>query len=135
MIHLDWPAGFAGIPFALVAGFFGATFFILAQLRTRLGAGTLEDITAFYAWRNLVVRCLFGSGGALILYFFFQTGLLQGSLWPNLTKLGFDSCCGGSVPNQHLSLLLVWSFIVGYSESFVPSVLLQTEARATSANE
>lgn len=132
-IPFYWPGGLAGLPLAIVAGFFGATFFILARLNTRLADAKLDDIEAFYDWKNLIVRCLFGAGGATILYFFFETGLLKGTIWPELMYIGFKPCCGGGlVPNQHLALLLVWSFLAGYSETLVPALLTQTEARAKS---
>ena len=134
-IPFYWPGGFAGLPLAVVAGFFGATFFILARLNTRLVDATLDDIEAFYDWKSLIVRCLFGAGGATILYFFFETGLLKGTIWPDLTLLDFTPCCGGGlVPDKNLSLLLIWSVLAGYSETFVPSLLARTEAGANSQN-
>lgn len=135
-IPFYWPGGLAGLPLAVVAGFFGATFFILARLNTRLVNAKLDDIEAFYDWKSLIVRCLFGAGGATILYFFFETGLLKGTIWPDLTEIGFAKCCGdsGLVPNKDLSLLLIWSVLAGYSETFVPSLLARTEAGANSQN-
>ncbi len=127
--------GFTVIIFALASGFFGASFFMLIQLQTRMKESSLSDIREMWKWSFIFLRCLVGIGGALILYFIFQSDLLGGSIWPNLVKLNFDSCCkvGGTselyVPNKDLSLLIVWSFLAGYSQTLVPSILVTTEAR------
>ena len=128
---------FAGLMIAMCSGFFGASFFMLAQLQSRLSEGSLDDVREMWGWGIISLRCLVGVGGALILYFFFQSGMLQGSIWPKLTELNFAPCCTPEklwVPNKDLSLLIVWSFLAGYSQTLVPSILVKTEARAKEDN-
>ena len=132
MLH-DFPHGYAGLVIGLAAGFFGASFFMLAELQKRVSEGNMDDIENMWSPRLIVLRCLVGVGGALILYFFFQSGLLEGSIWPKLTELGYSGVKNGGaliVPNQQLALLTVWSFLAGYSQTLVPSILVKTEARA-----
>ena len=35
------------------------------------------------------------------------------------------------MPNSAFALLIVWSFIAGYSQTLVPNLLLSTEGRMT----
>ena len=128
----DFPHGYAGLVISLAAGFFGSSFFMLSELQNRVSEGNLDDIGQMWSPRMVSLRCLVGVGGSLILYFFFQSGLLEGSIWPRLTKLGFEGVVGGGtlvVPNRDLSLLAVWSFLAGYSQTLVPSILIKTQAR------
>ncbi len=43
---------------------------------------------------------------------------------------GNDVATALRVPNKHLALLIIWSFLAGYSQTLVPSLLTRTEARA-----
>ncbi|MEM0988419.1 MAG: hypothetical protein AAGK00_06020 [Pseudomonadota bacterium] len=128
--------GTSGFFLAIVSGVLGAAFSILALLQKRVQAGTLDDVIALSSWPNLLVRISFGAGAAVVLYFIFQAGLLQGIVFPELPKMGFlpfeceeaaagcvDLRSNGWVPNQDLAALVVWCFIAGFSESFVPSLL------------
>jgi len=130
-------AGYTGFWVASVSGWLGASFFMLAELQRRMGEGSLDDAREMWGFSFIILRCLVGAGGALVLYFFFQSGLLKGSPWPDLVKLGYDPCCNASktllVPNQHLALLIIWSFLAGYSQTLVPSILVSTEASARSS--
>src|SRR5205085_2549579 len=100
-------------------------------------AVTLEDLLTACSWRTLIVRGSVGLGGAAIFYFFFRSRLLEGNLWPNLTKLGFEPLVSagpdGLVPNQDWCLLVIWCFLAGFSETLVPSILSNTEKKATTA--
>lgn len=134
--------GYAALVIAMVSGLFGASFFLLAQLQGRLAEGGTEEARDMWSYTFLFLRCLVGIGGAAILYFFFQSGLLSGSIWPQLNHVGFEAVrlpdVGNKpgeatdlwVPNQHLALLIIWSFLAGYSQTLVPSLLQRTEARA-----
>jgi hypothetical protein len=122
---------YPGLMVAMASGFFGATFSMLAQSQTRAAEGTLDDLRHAAAWRTLLVRGCVGLGGAAILYFFFRSGLLEGALWPNLGQVSFESLGTHNVPNKHWCLLIIWSFLAGFSETLVPSILSKTEQKAT----
>jgi hypothetical protein len=126
-----------GFLIALVSGFFGASFSMLVQTQNRISSGTLEDLRAGYRWFVLIIRAAVGLGAAMILYFFFESELLGGSLWPDLNKLGLSSIKDANglqlkntfAPNKEVCLLVIWCFIAGFSENFVPNVLVKTESK------
>jgi len=73
-------------------------------------------------------------GGALIVYFFLHANVLSGSMLPNTSKIGLDivpypRANGIELisPNSDLALLIIWSFIAGFSERLVPGILAATE--------
>lgn len=123
---------YAGLLVGMSAGLFGAAFSMLAQSQRRASQGTLDDVDMAAQWHTLMIRGAFGICAATILYFFFQSGLLEGSLWPKLHALGVQEVGSSKVlkvPNRDLSLLVIWCFIAGFSENFVPSVLVRAENR------
>ena len=131
-----------GLFIAMVTGLLGATFFMLIQLQGRISEGGLTDARDMWTYRMIFLRCFVGIGAASILYFFFKSGLLDGSLWPDLHEMGFDSVSPKGikasktdvtfyVPNQSFALLVVWSFIAGYSQTLVPDLLATTESRSS----
>ena len=135
-----------GLLVAMVTGLLGASFFMMIQLQQQISEGTLADARDMWTYQLLVLRCIVGIGAASILYFFFKSGLLQGSIWPDLRGLGFEVIAPDSanaafkissepkfIPAQSFALLVVWSFIAGYSQTLVPNLLLQTEGRAGSS--
>jgi hypothetical protein len=57
---------------------------------------------------------------------------LEGSLWPKLTDLKFEAVTEGTerrIPNRDWCLLVIWSFVAGFSENFVPTILVKTEEK------
>ncbi len=127
---------YPGLIVAMVSGFFGATFSMLVQSSRRATEGTLEDLSGACAWQTLIVRGCVGVGAAAILYFFFRSGLLEGSLWPKLNELQYDPLkdgVKGLVPNKDWCLLVIWSFLGGFSETLVPNILSKTEQKATAS--
>lgn len=132
-----------GLIIAMVTGLFGATFFMLIQLQQRISEGTLTDARDMWTYPLILLRCIVGIGAASVLYFFFKSGLLDGTLWPDLHSQGFQivtttAIANGEtditkyyVPNRNFALLIVWSFIAGYSQTLVPNLLLTTEGRKT----
>jgi hypothetical protein len=117
---------YPGLILAMISGAFGASFSMLVQTQRRGSEGTLEDIRTAGNWKTLLIRSAFGFGAASILYFFFNSGLLEGSLWPKLDGIKFSS----PVPSRDLCLLVIWSFVAGFSENFVPNILVKTEQRS-----
>lgn len=126
---------------ALVAGLFGAAFSMMSQTKKRVEQSTVEDMRTNARFAMLMFRLGVGIGAAVILYFVFDTEILgESAIMPSLTKVGFSvstdttalfTAIGALSPNRELSLLMLWSFIAGFSEVLVPSILRQTETRAT----
>jgi hypothetical protein len=105
-------------------------------------------------WSSLFLRGAVGICGALVVFFFLRSGVIQGSVFPDFTRLGFDyidySAFLGQIkaspdqmpnpavmhtiePSASLALLAMWSFIAGFSERLVPTILSNTEASFSNA--
>jgi hypothetical protein len=70
--------------------------------------------------RRLVGTQVFGAVFASILLFTFVGGLVQGSLFPEIRA---DSWIELNIRIPAWCKLLVWAFIAGFSERFVPDLL------------
>jgi hypothetical protein len=126
---------------ALTAGFFGAMFSRLLWLQANwniLSLGALKDARDF---TSVFLRGAVGMTGAVVVYYFLLSGVIGGGLFPKFQEIGlhqlsFRESAGpqGAValrlilPNGQLALLVVWSFLAGFSERLVPSILQSTEA-------
>ncbi len=128
LLHLS------GLWLALLTGLLGAAFSMIAMAQRRLEKISLEDLRVQSRWEFLLLRLGFGSGAAVILYFAFQSNLIAGVLFPDLKQLGvlqndpeIGTAWGEWVPNSSLAALMVWSFVAGFSENFVPNILRSVE--------
>lgn len=124
----------AGLWLALFTGLLGASFSMIAMAQRRLKNISLEELQLQSKWEFLLLRLGFGSGAAVILYFGFQAGLVSGALFPDLTQIGVlenapksGVAWGTWVPNASLAALMVWSFVAGFSENFVPNFLRKVD--------
>jgi len=130
---------FPGYLYAFASGFFGTTFFMIRDLQTKLAISDVTTLRDMWTYGMILLRCCFGIGAATILYFFFQTGLLGEGVWPDIAGIGFEPLTSGQEPgsdrfhfirpNKHTALLIVWSFLAGYSQKLVPSFLARAEER------
>jgi hypothetical protein len=76
-------------------------------------------------------------GGALILFYFFVSGLIDGSLFPHVDKFAIDLLVveppgvhmAFATPSKDFALLTVWCFLAGFSELLVPGLLAKTESQ------
>jgi hypothetical protein len=119
-------------------GFLGALFSRLITLQTQWSAMALDELFNARTYHFIVLRASIGIVGALIVYFFLQSGLVAGSVFPKFNQLTMDMVSfsdAGTVkwptklllPSADLALLIMWSFISGFSESLVPTVLSNAE--------
>ena len=110
---------------ALAAGWMGANFSMLLSLRSRLGDAGLDDLRVQRRYSYLVYRGVVGIGAAFIFYYFLRGELITGTFFPDLT---IDPAVGLTFKNY--SLLIVWSFVAGFSEKLVPNMVAQAAEKA-----
>jgi hypothetical protein len=142
-----------GLPLwsALTAGLFGAFFSRLIFLQTNIASLSLDAISDAGERMTITLRGLVGMCGALIVYFFLQSGLIEGSVFPKFNDLGIHMFSWPAkaekntpeegkdipwriiLPSKHLSLLIVWCFLAGFSERLVPNILASTEKTLSDA--
>lgn len=146
---------------ALSAGLFGAFFSRLAALQSTAGTLTLDALAEAQQPMYMVFRGIVGMSGALFVFFFLQSGMIKGNLFPQFNDLGMTkvywtgpSTAGPQnghgaanasdasglawdiiLPTESLALLIVWSFLAGFSERLVPNILSSTDRTLTEASQ
>ena len=116
------------IVIVIAAGFFGANFSMLVNLKTLLAAASLEDLKVLHRQGYIIARSCIGVGAALIIYFLMQSNFLSSIISENLIpKLPIDDDSRREYKN--ISLLIIWSFLAGFSEMLVPNLLIKIEGR------
>lgn len=130
------PASFA-LYTCVIFGFLGALFSRLITLQTYWSAMALDELYNARSYSYILLRATIGIVGALVVYVFLQSGLVEGSVFPKFSELGVDVLRSPAstqrwpstllLPSKSLALMIMWSFIAGFSESLVPTVLASTE--------
>ena len=120
---------------AISAGFVGASFSMLIGLRQRLAASTLDELRNTQRLPFLFARAFIGAGAALILYYLMESRLLEGKVLPDVQQaLAFvQGNAADGVGAANAALLVLWCFVSGFSELFVPNLLARTEAQLDGA--
>lgn len=132
-----------GLIWAFMFGIMGANLSILYFFRDRVSTMSIEEAEWNAKWYVPVTKLLIGGLGAVVVYFFLRSEIVTGLIAPNFAALGFSvhdtsKSASGSlmalpekilIPSADLAKLAIWSLIAGTSESFVPSVLRETEQK------
>ncbi|NEJ15744.1 hypothetical protein GR211_00045 [Rhizobium leguminosarum] len=139
--NLDEIRNWIGLPLltALAAGLFGAYFSRLLYLQKNWSLLEYDELAAAGELASIILRGIIGICGSAIVFFLLHAGIITGSFVPDFSNMTIVS----HIPPDHLpatfligkelSLLIVWSFIAGFSERLVPSILGRTEARLDSS--
>ncbi len=125
--EFDWnPAAIEAAGVSMTAGLMGSAFSMLTGMRDRLKTATFDELKVQRRWGFILTRAIIGLGAALILTYFIQAKLLEGTFFPKFT---FSDGKMEMLDLQNLSLLVVWSFIAGFSEKLVPSIISKAEQK------
>lgn len=125
-----------GLYTSALFGLLGALFSRLLTVMQPRKVLAIDELYNAATFRYILARGMIGILGALVVYFFLQSGLVEGNVFPKFKELGLEaiSSPGGDnwptrffLPSRGLALLIVWSFIAGFSESLVPTILSNTE--------
>jgi dipeptide/tripeptide permease len=119
-------------------GLLGAFFSRLISLQFT-SEMTVEDAQNRYGLASLFIRAAVGMCGALVVYFLLGTNLLGTTVKPDYAKLGFSltpvvtmlssDSFEVLVPSADWCLLIMWSFLAGFSERLVPESLARAEGQ------
>lgn len=119
---------FETMSIAMVAGMMGAAFSMLIGLKDRLQVATFDELKMQRRYTYILSRTIIGLGAALILTFFIAAELLTGTFFPEF-KFAPGSNRMLPLDSKTISLLVVWSFIAGFSEKLVPNIISKAEAK------
>jgi hypothetical protein len=132
--------------FAFILGGLGGSISLFRRLPST-GASEMESLSR--DWISTLVPVLYGGLMAIVTYLLFMSGILTGdggtglftsNLFPNFTRPQVPAGSTLTIPLvlqirpssvMDVGKLLVWSFVAGYSERFVTSVLGTLEQRGS----
>jgi len=129
-----------GLFTAMSFGVLGAFFSRLISLKFT-DEMTVEDAENRYGLVSLLIRAAVGMFGAMIIYFLLGTELLGQTVKPKFTELGFapkavvtmfsEKPLEILLPTASWCLLVIWSFLAGFSERLVPDSLARAEGQVS----
>ena len=118
---------------AVVTGMFGASFSMLLNLEGRSRKKTMSQLKFDVHSVTLLFRIFVGAGAGLILFYLLESHTLSGSILPNVDDI--QGIVGFQISTENRAKLFVWSFIAGFSEKLIPSILEKTADKAESSLE
>jgi hypothetical protein len=83
-------ASLSGLGFAIAAGLLGASFSAMVGQQRVFALDNIEEARAATSTQMLALRLGVGVAAAMIVYFFFESGLVDGALFPDLAQIGFE---------------------------------------------
>ena len=134
--YSDWPLDYTKydpttrtLVIGICAGFLGASFSMLLRIKAKSAESAIDDLRAHDNYHYAFLRPFIGVGAALIFFFLVQSKILAGELFPILPLPIPELGCLTKLYSD-ISKMIVWSFISGFSEYFVPNLLDQKESNA-----
>jgi len=127
-----------GLYTAISFGLLGAFFSRLTSLNFTSAGLTLEDAENRFSFISLAIRGAVGALGAMVFYYIMRTGIIA-AVAPDFDKFAFETphlqtllaAADVLIPSKDWSLLILWSFIAGFSERLVPDTLSKVEAQVS----
>jgi hypothetical protein len=131
----------AWLPLYSVAttGLFGALFSRLLYLQSNWDALTIGGLRDAHEFASILLRACVGMIGAVIVFFFLRSEIVSGGLFPDFREISIQELKPQNpppnsavsfrlyFPSKSWALLVVWSFLAGFSERLLPSILQDTE--------
>ncbi len=133
----------------LAAGLMGALFSRLIYLQSNWTSLSLDQVEDAKLWSSILLRGSVGMCAAVVVFLFLRSGIIKGSLFPDFTQVGLNAITGNPgdpvdkvevdknlgflVPTLGFALLIIWCFIAGFFERFVPDILAATEKKLSVA--
>ena len=115
---------------AMAAGWMGTSFSMLISLKNRIEISSISDLKVIHRFDYLLSRALIGMVSGLLLFYAFESGILTGVFFPDLSTENTNLFSG----ERNAALLIVWCFVSGFSEKLVPDLLNKTEQNITQNN-
>ena len=114
------------------------------SIQQRLPKISTEEIKALStSWVSITLIPINGGIFSLVLMFMFIGNIIQGSLFPEYPDIEIKTISdfyywvknGHPVSGEDVSKLLFWSFIAGFSERFVPQVIMKATNQVDDENK